>query len=147
MDATRAAAPRRWADMAAPATVAGAGLVGAIAVHVVDPNVAGNWGPAGVGLCPFYAITGLWCPGCGGLRAVHALTDLDLVAAASSNVVVVALVAVLAAAWVRWATALWRGHDGAVMLRLTPRAGNAVLVVLVVFAVVRNLPLGGALAP
>lgn len=147
MDATLTTARRRWADLAAPATVAATGLVGAIAVHVVDPNVAGNWGPAGVGLCPFHAITGLWCPGCGGLRAVHALTDLDLAAAVSANVLAVVLVGLLVAAWARWTSALWRGRDGTAMVRLTPWTGNAVLVVLVVFTVLRNLPLGSALAP
>lgn len=137
----------RWAALRAPAVVAVAAAVGALAVHLRDPNVAGSWGPAGIGLCPFSAITGLWCPGCGGLRAIHALTKLDVVAALSSNVLVVALVVVVAGAWTRWVWRRWHDHPAARMLVLSPRAGNVVLVTLAIFAVLRNLPFGAFLAP
>lgn len=149
---TRPAATGHWSRLRAPAVTALAGLGGAALVHVRDPNVAGSWGPAGVGLCPFHAITGLWCPGCGGLRAVHALTDGDLATALGANVVVVGLVVVLAVAWVRWVRQRWTATPGTAasrsrMLVLPARADTAVLVGLAVFTVVRNLPFGAFLAP
>jgi hypothetical protein len=50
--------------MAAPAAVAAGALAAAALVHVVDPNDSGNY-PT----CPFLALTGRFCPGCGSLRA------------------------------------------------------------------------------
>ena len=50
------------------ATAALLGL-GVALVAAVDPHTSGRY-PT----CPFHAVTGLWCPGCGGLRAVHDLT-------------------------------------------------------------------------
>ena len=42
-------------------------------------------------LAEFHAMTGLWCPGCGGLRAVHDLTHGHLVTALHENALVVLL--------------------------------------------------------
>lgn len=137
----------RWSSLRQPALVAAGGLLAAAALHLRDPNVAGSWGPSGIGLCPWQALTGLWCPGCGGLRAVHELTHLDLAAALSDNVLVVVLVAVLAVAWVGWVRRRWRGQSAERMLVLSPVASTAVLVTMAVFTVVRNLPVGAALAP
>ena len=83
------------------------GLVGGltIALHFRDPHSSGSWG-----FCPFYALTGLYCPGCGGLRAVNDLTNGDLVGAASSNLVFVALVPLIVLLWVRWTGRAWTGH-------------------------------------
>jgi len=39
--------------------------------------------------CPIHAATGLFCPGCGGQRAVRELINLDVMAAASQNLLVV----------------------------------------------------------
>jgi hypothetical protein len=137
----------QWSSLRQPALVAAGGLLAAVALHLRDPNVAGSWGPSGIGLCPWRALTGLWCPGCGGLRAVHELTHLDLAAAVSDNVLVVALVVVLAVAWVQWVRLRWRGESAERMLVLSPVASTAVLVTMGVFTVVRNLPPGAALAP
>src|SRR5262249_549538 len=49
-----------------------------VALHVRDPHVHGSWG-----LCPLYATTGIYCPGCGALRGVNDLTDAHLGQAAS----------------------------------------------------------------
>jgi hypothetical protein len=119
-----------------------------IALHFRDPHGSGSWG-----YCPFYALTGLYCPGCGGLRAVNDLTNGDLVGAASSNLVFVALLPLIVLVWVRWTRRAWAGESsGGVAAR--PRAGVragvwiiALSVVLLVFAVLRNLPMGSWLAP
>jgi hypothetical protein len=40
--------------------------------------------------CPFYSLTGLFCPGCGSQRAVSALLHLDILSAMRYNVLLVA---------------------------------------------------------
>jgi hypothetical protein len=124
------------------------GLVGGltIALHLRDPHSSGSWG-----YCPFYALTGLYCPGCGGLRAVNDLTNGDLVGAASSNLVLVALIPVVVVLWMRWTGRAWRSTPaGAGRERIGVRVGVwviALAVLLVAFTVLRNVPVGGWLAP
>lgn len=113
----------------------GAGTVAAaVALHVRDPHQQGSWG-----ICPTKLVTGLDCPGCGGLRAVNDLTHADLVGAASSNLLLVALVPVLVLAWLWWVRRAVRGERWRPG-RWTPVWTVALAVVTVVFAVVRNLP-------
>ncbi|HEV7193053.1 MAG TPA: DUF2752 domain-containing protein [Jatrophihabitantaceae bacterium] len=106
------------------------------ALAVVDPN------STHVPLCPFHAITGMDCPLCGGLRAVHALTRGSFTAAVHDNVLVVAAlpIAILFALWVV------AGRPGE--QPIGRRAGSLLLVlVMICFAVVRNLPFATALRP
>lgn len=63
----------------------------------VDPNQPGHY-PT----CPFLAATGLACPGCGSLRALHALAGLDLGTALAHNPLTVAAVPLMVAIWVGW---------------------------------------------
>ncbi len=121
------------------------GLVGAvtIALHFRDPHASGSWG-----YCPFYAMTGLYCPGCGGLRAVNDLTKGDLLGAASSNLVFVVLVPLIVLWWVRWTSRAWSGQpSGGVAHRRASVLIGVFAVVLLVFGVVRNTPMGAWLAP
>ena len=118
-----------------------AGVAAATLLHVRDPPVDGSYGS-----CPFLELTGRPCPGCGGLRAVSALTHGDVVGALNSNALAVALVAVLALAWATWAVRRARGTD-ARMLLLSDHALVLVLVAAVAFGVIRNTPWGAGLAP
>jgi hypothetical protein len=116
--------------------VGGLAVAGVVALRLRDPHEAGSWG-----LCPFRALTGLDCPGCGALRAVNDLTHLDLAAAASSNLLLVVAVPVAVALW-GWVLAVrWRGGPLPGSRQSTSlRWGMAVIVVGVGFAVARNLP-------
>ena len=127
------------------------GLVGGltIALHFRDPHGSGSWG-----LCPFNALTGLYCPGCGGLRAVNDLTNGDLLGAASSNLVFVALLPLIVFAWIRWTGRAWTGapaSEPAVARERVRGAGRRVGHRLRGGAdglrVLRNLPMGSWLAP
>ncbi|MET0999322.1 MAG: DUF2752 domain-containing protein [Marmoricola sp.] len=114
-----------------------------LALHVRDPHASGSWG-----FCPWYALTGAYCPGCGGLRAVNDLTNGDLVGAAGSNLLFVAAIPFLVLWWLRWTRQAWTGAppDAAG----TRRSGVWIavfVVVVVVFGVLRNLPAGSWLAP
>ncbi len=51
----------------------GGALVGAITLYSNDPTTSALFPP-----CPVFALTGLMCPGCGTLRALHALMHGDI---------------------------------------------------------------------
>jgi hypothetical protein len=92
--------------------------------------------------CMFHELTGLHCPGCGSTRAAHALVHGRLLEALRFNPLLVVGLPLVALAMVgsRWK---WG------RLAKLAISGRAVLVVLLVFAVVRNLPgpLASWLAP
>jgi hypothetical protein len=102
-------------------------------VAVVDPHERGHY-PG----CPFLALTGLYCPFCGGLRAVHDLTHLDLVGALARNPLVVIALPLALFAWYRWVRRTFTGQSRP--LALPSWWGWAALGVLAVFWVARNLP-------
>ncbi|WP_110238653.1 DUF2752 domain-containing protein [Nocardioides gilvus] len=125
------------------ARVLGVGAIVGIAVvalHVRDPNVRGSWG-----FCPT-ALMGFDCPFCGGLRSVHHLSNVDLPAAASSNLLVVIGAPVVVGLWLWALLRASRGLRPLVLERVPPGAWWSLLAVLAVFAVVRNLPMGSWLA-
>ena len=55
-------------------------VVGAATLFLFDPSTSAFYPP-----CPFHALTGLWCPGCGSTRTAHALLHGDFVAAFGFN--------------------------------------------------------------
>lgn len=124
-----------------PLLVGIAGASAATLLHVRDPHGSGSYG-----FCPFLEVTGRPCPGCGGLRAVNDLTHGDLTGAIGSNVLAVALVAMLAVAWAVWLVRRARRDDGP-LLRVSDRSLAVLLVVALVFGVVRNTQWGAGLAP
>lgn len=119
-----------------------AALAGALVlVGSVDPNHPGHY-PT----CPFLFVTGLYCPGCGLLRATHDVVHGDFAGAMARNPLILVLVPLVAAIWfnnLRRATG--RSH---VTMRAVPTwVWYAVLLFLIVFAVVRNLPGMAILSP
>ncbi len=122
--------------------LAGAVLTASVLLHVRDPHVSGSWG-----FCPWLLLTGTYCPGCGGLRAVHDLTHLDLRAAASSNLLVVAGLPLVAVWWGRAVADRWRGVVRAGHARRRMVLATLVLSLAVCFAVLRNTGAGAWLAP
>ena len=131
----------RLPGWAAPAAVAAgaAGVLGGLVVR--DPSVAGHY-PT----CPFLAVTGLYCPGCGALRGLRALAGGDPLAMTGHNALLVVAGVLLAWAWLAWTGR----RTGWGRLRPLPRSAGfdwALLGVVVGLAVARNLPFGAALAP
>ncbi|MFD0428801.1 DUF2752 domain-containing protein [Streptomyces zhihengii] len=106
--------PGQQAAHAGPATlgrrIAGpvvtfAGVAAAFAyVGSVDPNEPGHYP-----VCPLYGVTGVLCPGCGGLRSAHAFVHGDLATALGANAVAVAGYLVFAVVWVIWLVHAVRG--------------------------------------
>lgn len=131
----------RQRALVGPGLVAAAGAAAVLLLHVRDPHVPGAYG-----FCPFYLVTGWWCPGCGGLRAVHELTDGRLTAALGENAVVLVAVAVAVLVWLRRVVGIWRGQAD-LARPPSPRTVVAIAAICVGFAVVRNTPWGSWLAP
>src|SRR5687768_1822652 len=61
-------------------------------------------------ICPFRALTGLTCPGCGSTRALHRLLHGDMVAAFEFNPFLVLSLPFLAYVLVRYTTAAVTGR-------------------------------------
>jgi hypothetical protein len=132
----------RWARVRPPVLLAGALLGASVLLHLRDPHRPGSWG-----FCPWLVLTGTYCPGCGGLRAVNDLTRGDLRAAASSNLLFVGSLPLLAFFWLRWLRDSWHGVRRPVSTRTALLGAACFLVVALAFTVLRNLPAGAWLAP
>lgn len=135
-------AAARWRGVRTPVLVAGALLAASVVLHLRDPHRSGAYG-----FCPWLALTGTYCPGCGGLRAVNDLTHGDVLAAASSNLLLVASLPLVATWWLRSVVDGWRGVGRQVSERAASIALALVLSLTLVFWVVRNLPFAGWLTP
>lgn len=118
------------------AVVCAAAAVPLLVLRLRDPHLPGAWGT-----CPVLALTGNNCPGCGSLRALHDLSGGDIVAALSSN----ALLVVLALPLLLVAAVLWvRGRE---QPTYPLWAYGSALAIMLAFVVARNLPMGSPLAP
>ncbi|MFD5100223.1 DUF2752 domain-containing protein [Streptomyces albidochromogenes] len=134
-------APASLARRLAVPAVTMAGVLAAFAyVGTVDPNEPGHY-PA----CPLLRLTGILCPGCGGLRSAHAVATGDLAAALGANAMAVAGYGVFAVLWAVWVVRATRGVPMRIALR--PAWWWGIGAAAAVFSVVRNLPFGSALAP
>jgi len=132
----------RLTRLGPPLTLAGVVLGASVVLHLRDPHRDGSYG-----FCPWLALTGTYCPGCGGLRAVNDLTDLRLADAASSNLLLVGAIPLFVAGWARSVRQRWNG-----VLRPWPPARVhaltwAACTVVLGFWVVRNLPFASWLTP
>lgn len=132
----------RWQRLATPLVTVGALATGAAALHLRDPHAQGSWG-----YCPSRVLFGISCPGCGGLRAVNDLTHGDLLAAASSNLLFVASLPLIAWVVVRWVLGAWSGQPYRPRWAASRAFQVAAVSAVVLFTVLRNTPAGSWLAP
>jgi hypothetical protein len=127
----------------APAAVGTAALAATAFAGAVAPHGQAFYPP-----CPLHRLTGLWCPGCGATRAVHALATGHLGAAVHDNLLLVAALPIVVWLWAGWLASA-SGRPFAHPLRLPRWWAPAAVIVAVVYGVLRNLPFGPfhALAP
>ena len=133
-DAEPSSRDSRLRLLAQPAVVAAAGL-GSIALVTWLDRV----GLAVLPACPFLSVTGLWCPLCGGTRAVQALSGGDVEAALGFNVLVVLAVPLVLAEWARWTAGRARGRPTSFM-NVSSRTLAVVAALALLYMVVRNVP-------
>lgn len=127
----------RWRRLRAPLVTGVAVAAATTLLATVSPHTPGQYGT-----CPSLWLLGVYCPGCGALRATYDLAHLDLVSAWSMNPLWVLVAPVLVLAWIAWVVRAWRGRR--LDRQLTPWMWLVPLVVVLGYAVLRNLP---ALAP
>ena len=122
--------PKVWFAAAAVVMVAGAAVL-----YAFNPATTQILPP-----CPFLALTGFYCPGCGSTRAMHQLLHGRIGAAFDLNPLVVVLLPFVVVGLAREARRLWsppRARRGASL----PRWLTWTLpVIVVLFGVMRNLP-------
>lgn len=123
----------RIARLRLPALVAAGTAASAAYIGSVSPYTAG-----GYPVCPIYALTGVYCPGCGTARCLHSLVTGDFSAAFARNPLLVILVAVAAVVFVRWVMLRWRGEP----LRWNPPnwVPISIGIGVLAFGVLRNFP-------
>lgn len=122
--------------LAAPAGVAGLAASGCALIWFADPTTPGGVLP----VCPLKAMTGLNCPGCGGLRMVYSLLHGDVPAALHYNAVAMVAVGFLAFWFVVWVRNRLRGNMNWNPPWLRGWVGTTIIAVFVVWTVVRNIP-------
>ena len=138
----RAGTGARWRRMVPPALVVGGLAAATVALHLRDPHEQGAWG-----MCPTKALFGFECPGCGGLRAVNDLTNLQMLDAASSNLMFVLSIPLLAYVFFRWSQGRWRARSWEPSARASNVSAVALIAVMFGFTILRNMPVGSWLAP
>ena len=108
--------------------------IGAIAVlallYFFDPSTSAIFPP-----CPPHALTKIHCPGCGTLRAMHALLHGDVKEALSQNILAVIFIPILPAMY--FFPKYFR----------KPIVPAAMLVIFILYAILRNTETFSFLAP
>lgn len=127
---TKEPSPDVWSVVLVPV----AAVLFAVMVLLFDPVTSIIYPP-----CPFRVLTGWYCPGCGTLWAVHELLSGRILSALSSNALAVIAIPVLLGAY------LARVYWVVTKRRLFKKPLRPVLIwticaVIVLFAVVRNIP-------
>lgn len=107
---------------------------GSLAVGYFNPVTAGFFPQ-----CPFHAMTGLNCPGCGLTRGFHALFHGDVLGALHYNAMLPIYAFVISYALVSMILIAGRGR-GLSWKAFPPSAMYAFLVITLIFSVGRNLP-------
>ena len=112
----------------------GAAGCGLIALFLIDPSHCELFPP-----CPFHALTGFWCPGCGSTRAMYQLAHGHVWAAFQLNPLAVVTIPLLGFACAlrllrpRWIQSLPQVLSKPVWISL-------LLAVIVAFGILRILP-------
>lgn len=106
-------------------------------IGAVDPNAPGHYP-----ICPLKYVSGIDCPGCGGLRCVHSLAHGDIASAVDHNLLAVLMLPL----FVIWgAVALrrrWTGETVQITIERVRRQRIWIIAIVsltVVFTVARNL--------
>lgn len=127
--ATASPVKRLWA----PATASAVVLSATLYTGLGDPYSEGHF-PG----CMWVALSGFWCPGCGGLRATHELFHGDVAAALALNPVVVLVILPLGVvALALWWRSAWMGRP---FPRIPMWLAIGLPSALAVFWVARNIP-------
>jgi hypothetical protein len=112
------------------------GLSAALLYYHFNPAVAAFFPP-----CLFWKLTGYHCPGCGTQRALHQLLHGEFRAAFRYNALFVLALPYVSLGFVLDIRNHWRGQGELPAAYRTKEAIYAILLVIVLFWVLRNIPL------
>jgi len=122
------------------------GAAGAVAAATVVLHRTGGYDLGPLATCWFKAGTGLYCPFCGSLRGVAALSHGDVLTALHDNAPVMLLLGVATLIWGRRVLFAFAGKI-VDQPRINSRATVALSVFFLLFTIYRNTPYGAWLAP
>ena len=125
--------PSAWTSSILVAGFILAMVIVGVLLWFFDPNQAGNPLPP----CPSHWLTGLYCPGCGATRALHALLHGDLEKAFSMNPVFVMAMPVVVLLIFHQLTKL---PEKLIVIAYFFGDARPWAFVLISYAVLRNLP-------
>ncbi|MBF4160657.1 DUF2752 domain-containing protein [Nocardioides sp. CBS4Y-1] len=111
-----------------------AAAAAAVVIASVDPHEPGHY-PT----CPFLAVTGEWCPGCGSLRAINSLLHGHVAGAFERNPLVPLALPFLGFTYVMWVLRL-TGKTSWSPTLIPARAVWVLLGTVLAFWVLRNVP-------
>lgn len=89
--------------------------------------------------CALYTTTGIFCPGCGSLRALHQLTHGHLITALRCNLLLVSSLPFAAVYFGRCVTR-WLSGEPLPSFTISPRRLMALAAVAIIFTILRNIP-------
>lgn len=121
---------RRWLPLGAATTLA---LGAVVVLRNVNPYASGSVLPS----CPLYALTGIYCPGCGSTRCLYSLVHFDIAGAMAMNPLLVISLPFLLLMLLHGAGIRPRVLEPLMRVLANPMFW---LVVLLGYAVLRNLP-------
>jgi len=104
-------------------------------LFVFNPANSGIFPP-----CPFHRLTGLYCPGCGSLRAVHQLLHGNLLTAFSLNPLLIFSL-ILLTFWFISYCVLAMGNRSLPMATIPSYGIWLILIIIVLFWILRNITL------
>lgn len=111
-----------------------AGLLAFVVLFAFDPARSPIYP-----VCLFHKFTGLHCPGCGSLRALHQLTHGNFAAAFHHNALLVSALPLLALGLVRQQSGRRAARSGARSLA-RPATAWLIAAIVILFTVLRNVP-------
>ena len=103
-------------------------------LYLFDPSNSLFYAP-----CPFHALTGLHCPGCGSLRAYHELLHGNIVAAFGLNALAISVLPYIAYVSIVNAVNQFKKQPVPEFF-IPPSAVWILLSVILLFGILRNLP-------
>ena len=120
---------------AAYCVLAATGVAGLTVVYLVDPRNPGVYP-----LCPFFGLTGCYCPGCGTLRALHQFMHGNIAAAFGYNLFAMAALPIVAYSFAAGGLRAC-GLSAPPPVFIPARWIWALLAAVLAFWLLRNLPL------
>ncbi|HEX8904671.1 MAG TPA: DUF2752 domain-containing protein [Longimicrobiaceae bacterium] len=121
-----------WVLWAAAATAAAPALA---VLYLYNPLQVGFY-PR----CLLYVVTGVYCPGCGALRAMHALLHGRILTALDYNALFVLSLPFLGYAIAAQGLEALAGRPVLPTRRISGRTARGILWLFIVFTVLRNIP-------